>query len=243
MEKCPFPHDSGAPSEKGKYPEDGSPKTAAACPFPGSASQEGWSTGLEQAVEQHARHVAPATGLPEERAVRMARAAIEERAGKSQAPEITAAFVRQLEKKMGYGHPLSEKTGTLQFVWTDEARKRLENVPEFCRELTRWRVEWTASKLNLGNTITPEIMEKKYEMWGKVSKNIETRSEDRLPWTDEARARFERIPEFVRGQVLDAVEGNARSWGLNEIDSSTIDRVIRKWVETGDFHEGMFGFK
>ncbi|HUY60309.1 MAG TPA: PCP reductase family protein, partial [Candidatus Dormibacteraeota bacterium] len=80
-------------------------------------------------------------------------------------------------------------------------------------------------------------------MWGKVSHAIQERQRERLPWTDSARARFARVPDFVQGQVLEAVEGNARSLGADRVDDATVDRVIRKWSETGDFHEGLYGFK
>ena len=52
-----------------------------------------------------------------------------------------------------------------------------------------------------------------------------------------------RIPEFVRGQVIDAVEGNARRLGRTEVDDDVIDDTIGRWVDSGDFHEGMYGFR
>ncbi len=129
------------------------------------------------------------------------------------------------------------------FTWTPEAEARLAEIPEFCRDLTRWRVESTAHKLGLGTTITPAEMDVKYELWGRVSHDIEERDRDALPWTDAARSRFERIPDFVRGQVLEAVEGNARSLGLSEVNDAVVDLVIDHWVQTGDFHEGRYGFR
>jgi hypothetical protein len=84
----------------------------------------------------------------------------------------------------------------------------------------------------------------KYDMWGRVSHAIRDRREDEgLPWTDDALERFDRIPEFVKGQVLEAVEGNARSLGATVVDSDVVDRVIAKWIDTGDFHEGLYGFR
>jgi Proto-chlorophyllide reductase 57 kD subunit len=173
----------------------------------------------------------------------MARAAAEARADRKRVAEITELFVRTLGRKLGHGHPLSDRTGMAEFTWTPEAEERLREVPEFCRELTRWRVEWTAHKLGLGTTITPEVMQVKFDMWGRVSHAIRDRHDDGLPWTDEAHARFERIPEFVRGQVLEAVEGNARRMGATVVDDAVVDRVIAQWVETGDFHEGLYGFR
>lgn len=173
----------------------------------------------------------------------MASAAAEARADRQRVAEITELFVRTLGRKLGHGHPLSDRTGMADFTWTPEAEERLREVPDFCRELTRWRVEWTAHKLGLGTTITPEVMQVKYDMWGRVSHAIRDRQDRGLPWTDDAHARFERIPDFVKGQVLEAVEGNARAMGEAVVDAAVVDRVIARWVGTGDFHEGLYGFR
>jgi hypothetical protein len=173
----------------------------------------------------------------------MAAQAVEQRAAIKDVQAIDERFVRLVSQKLGYGHPLSERTGTLTFTWTPEAEARLQQVPAFCRELTRWRVEWTAHKHNLGTTITPEIMETKYSMWGGVSHAIVQRHEDALPWTDSARNRIAGIPEFVRGQVIEAIEGNAQRMGREEVDDAVIDATIQRWVKSGDFHEGRYGFR
>jgi hypothetical protein len=173
----------------------------------------------------------------------MAQRALEERARSAGVDAIDEQFVQRIGTKLGYGHPLSERTGTLEFTWTPEAEARLEQVPEFCRELTRWRVEWTAHKRGLGYTITPEIMETKYAMWGEVSHRIEERHVDTIPWTDAARDRLARIPEFVRGQVIDAVEGNARRLQRDVVDDDVVDDTISRWSASGDFHEGKYGFR
>lgn len=188
---------------------------------------------------------APASRVDPDRAAQMARRAAEERAADRGVERITDLFVRTLGRKLGYGHPLSERTGEVEFTWTEEAEARLREVPEFCRELTRWRVEWTAQKLGLGTTITPEVMAVKYDMWGRVSHAIRDRraAGDGLPWTESAYARFERIPDFVKGQVLEAVEGNARRLGATIVDDAVVDQVIARWAETGDFHEGKYGFR
>jgi nucleotide-binding universal stress UspA family protein len=157
--------------------------------------------------------------------------------------EVTPEFIAQMGKKLGYGHPASEKTYQLDFVWTAEALAKLEEVPDFCRDLTRWRVEWTAYKKNLGRLITPESMEVKYGLWGEVSDHIRERAEPRMRWTPEAERRLEKVPDFVKGQVIQSVEGNARQMGCTEVTSETLDRVIEKWRTTGDFHEGHYGYK
>jgi hypothetical protein len=224
--RCPVPHDVDA----------------SGCPVP-HHPHVAW-TAEGQAAAAIGRDRAAVSRITPDRAVSMAERVVETRAQRERVEEITDLFVRTLGKKLGYGHPLSERTGTeVVFSWTPEAEARLAEIPEFCRDLTRWRVEWTARKLGLGTTITPAEMEVKYELWGRVSHAIEERDRDALPWTESARGRFERIPDFVRGQVLEAVEGNARSLGLSEINDAVVDLVIDQWIETGDFHEGRYGFK
>ncbi len=166
-----------------------------------------------------------------------------QRAGQKGLNEVTPEFIAQMGKKLGYGHPSSDKTYELDFVWTPEALAKLEEVPDFCRELTRWRVEWTAYKKNLGRLITPEAMEVKYELWGEVSEHIRERKDTRLSWTAEAERRLEKVPDFVKGQVIQAVEGNARQLGFSEVTTEVLDHVIEKWRTTGDFHEGRYGYK
>lgn len=229
--RCPVPH--GAAD--------------AVCPAGGAGgpvlSPVAWTAeALEAARTSRGR--ASGSHLEEDRAETMAASVVEARAQRDGVESITDLFVRTLGRKLGYGHPLSERTDEeTVFTWTAEAEDRLAEVPDFCRELTRWRVEWTARKLGLGTTITPREMEVKFELWGRVSHNIQERDRDALPWTDSARSRFDRIPEFVRGQVLEAVEGNARTLGLTEVNDAVVDLVIAHWSETGDFHEGMYGFK
>jgi hypothetical protein len=255
---CPFPHGETA-APHGAHPEHGADLGPERCPVAGMATTDAahsaaetlpaaaagagrgtrWSADAEALVKERAEiwsHGDPTRGEA------LVRGVAEERAAKRQA-EITELFLRTLGKKLGYGHPLSERGEELRFTWTPEAEARLADVPEFCRELTRWRVEWTAHKLGLGTTITPREMEVKYELWGRVSHAIQEREREGLPWTDSALDRFSRIPEFVRGQVLEAIEGNARAIGATAVDDSVVDLVIERWITTGDFHEGLYGFK
>ena len=226
--RCPVPHDRM------------SGETTDGCPVPHGPR---WTDdGREMATTTAETHAA-ASHLAAERATSMARAAADQRAGDRGVDEINERFIALIGGKLGYGHPLSGRTGTLSFTWTPEAEDRLKEVPEFCRELTRWRVEWTAHKKGLGSVITPEAMETKYELWGEVSHRIEARGGERVPWSATALARLDRVPDFVRGQVIDAVEGGALRLGKPVVDDDVLDDTIRRWTETGDFHEGRFGFR
>ncbi len=175
------------------------------------------------------------------RAREMARHAAESRAART-GEAINAVFLERLGLKLGYGHPLSDRTFQHRFTWTPEAEARLAQVPEFCRELTRWRVEWTAFKRGLGDVITPEVMDVKYESWADVSREIEARGPG-MEWDEAARRRLARVPEAVRGAVVQAVEGRAREMGEAAVTSPVLDRVIEHWIATGDFHAGRYGFR
>jgi hypothetical protein len=103
-------------------------------------------------------------------------------------------------------------------------------------------VEWTAYKKGLGSVITPEVMDVKFEMWAEVSDALQARGPS-MPWEDDASKRLKNMPDFVRGQVIEAIEGNARQLGAEKVTSTVMDRVIEKWIETGDFHEGRYGYR
>ncbi|MDQ6883299.1 MAG: universal stress protein [Candidatus Dormibacteraeota bacterium] len=175
------------------------------------------------------------------RARELAEHAAESRASRT-SEAINAAFLERLGIKIGYGHPLSPKTFDHRFTWTPEAEERLQNLPSYCRELSRWRVEWTAVKKGLGPVITPKEMDIKFEMWGEVSEAIQKKG-PQMPWDGTAEQRLENMPPFVKGQVMEAIEGNARELGETRVTSQVMDVVIQKWIETGDFHEGRYGFK
>ncbi len=227
-DRCPVPHQRAA----GGTPDQ--------CPAPHGSR---WTDDGVRAATSIAEAHATASHLETERAEAMARAVADQRAGDRGVDEINERFIALIGGKLGYGHPLSGRTGTLEFTWTPEAEERLKEVPEFCRELTRWRVEWTAYKKGLGSVITPDAVETKYELWGEVSHRIEARGGQTLTWTASALSRLDRVPEFVRGQVIQAVEGGAGRLGLDVVDDTVLDDTIGRWTATGDFHEGRFGFR
>jgi nucleotide-binding universal stress UspA family protein len=229
---CPVPHNGASSGMNG------------ACPVPhGEIVRPAFTAAAREHIDTLAQRSESSQKASAERAAELVENLAVQRAERKGLNEVTPEFIAQMGKKLGYGHPASEKTYELDFVWTPEALAKLEEVPDFCRELTRWRVEWTAYKKNLGRLITPEAMEVKYGLWGEVSEHIRERNEPRLPWTDEAERRLEKVPAFVKGQVIQSVEGNARQMGFAEVTSAVLDRVIDKWRTTGDFHEGRYGYK
>lgn len=175
------------------------------------------------------------------RARELAQHAAESRAART-SEALNAAFLERLGLKLGYGHPLSPRTLEHHFTWSPEAETRLQQVPEFCRELTRWRVEWSAVKNGAGPVITPADMDVKLTAWGHVSEQIQQTGAG-MEWEESARRRLERVPDFVRGMVMQAVEGTAREQGAAAVSGAVLDGVIQRWIETGDFHEGRFGYR
>jgi hypothetical protein len=124
----------------------------------------------------------------------------------------------------------SEGGGPLD--WTPEARDRLGRVPEgVSRHLTRQRVERLAHMRGL-STVTVDLLDAKYEQWAGGSE----RASADMAWTEEARGRAQRIPEFVRGVVVEAIEAYARSQGHTEVTAATMAEAQRSWGESGDFH-------
>ena len=202
-----------------------------------------WTEGGEVKVDEAKVRMESVGKFVGERAEELVRGVAEERAKSKNMSAISEAFMERLGKQLGYGHPLAGETANYTFEWTPEAEAELQNIPDFCREMTKWRVEWTAVKKDLGRVITPEIMKAKYDMWGEVSEAYMDREGKKLDWAPEAWARVENIPPFVLGQVLESVEGNAEKWGASEVTSEVLDRVIQKWIDTGDFHEAQFGYK
>jgi len=203
-----------------------------------------WDDAAEEKLDSAAGLMESIGKFSTERASELGRNVAEQRATEKQMELIGSAFMAKLGKQLGYGHPLSADTAKHEFVWTPEAEAELDNIPDFCRDMTKWRVEWTAVKKNLGTTITPEIMAVKYDMWGDVSEAYMDREGGyQLEWADETRSRIENIPVFVKGQVIESIEGNAKKWGVEMVDNSVLDRVIQKWIDTGDFHEQSYGYK
>lgn len=120
-----------------------------------------------------------------------------------------------------------------RLTWTSDAHARLEQVPDgVSRELTRQRVERLAEQRGL-STVTVELMESKYHQWAEGS----AKATSEMAWTPDATDRIERIPDFVRGMVVKAVEAYARERGLSEITGDVLGEAKGLWGETGRFHQ------
>jgi hypothetical protein len=99
------------------------------------------------------------------------------------------------------------------------------------RDLTRRRVERLARRRGEA-TVTVDLMEEKYDQWSRGS--AEATSE--LAWSAEALQRIERIPPFVRGMVVQAIEAHARQKGIVEITPESVDEAKDSWGGGAGFH-------
>ena len=123
-------------------------------------------------------------------------------------------------------------TAAHKLPWDDDALERLGRVPEgFMRTLTRGRIEQWARE-HAHRRITIEVVEAKYASWQEGSRNLEME----MPWREDALARIERIPEFIRPMVSREIERHARAMNKTEVDGRVLDRVMQRWGEDHEFH-------
>lgn len=122
--------------------------------------------------------------------------------------------------------------GRERLPWTLEAEAGLSKVPEgVARELTRQRVEQLARELGRSE-VTGEELDEMYRAFAAGS----VRAERALAWSDDALARVQRIPEFVRGMAVKAIEVYVAQRGDEEVSSPLVDEAMAHWGATGRFH-------
>jgi len=155
--------------------------------------------------------------------------------GSGQSPSSPMAQVWDgLRRQRGDSPSAESPDGSVDedLEWTPEAQARLRRVPEgVMRDLTRQRVERLARRRGEA-TVTEALMEEKYEQWSRGS--AEATSD--LAWSAEALQRIERIPSFVRGMVVQAIEAHARQKGIVEITPESVDEAKESWGGGAGFH-------
>ena len=133
------------------------------------------------------------------------------------------------------GRPSPEPTGgsTVEDLdWTPEAAARLGRVPEgIMRDLTRQRVEHLAKRRGEA-IVTVALMEEKYDQWSSGSE----KATSEMSWSAEALERIERIPPFVRGMVVEAIEAHAQRKGAGEITPELVEEAKGSWGGGAGFH-------
>ena len=123
-------------------------------------------------------------------------------------------------------------TKTDSINWSASAKKRMERIPEgFMRDLTQQRVEKFAKK-NSREEITEELVEEKYSEWAAGS----SKKESAMEWEDEANARINKIPGFVKGMGILEVERCAQELGLEKVTHAAVDKASATWEMGSGFH-------
>lgn len=166
-----------------------------------------------------------------ERGLEQARAAME-RAIAGENPPAETRPDAQKPKGCPFGHQAKNSNDDLPLNWSDDAEKRMLNIPEgFMRQMTRQRIETYARK-NGAHDITAALVTRKYADWQAGS----AKQSKTMPWDAAAVERIARIPEFVQGMVIKEVERCAREAKEASVSVLTVDKACKAWIETGDFH-------
>jgi proto-chlorophyllide reductase subunit len=126
---------------------------------------------------------------------------------------------------------LQQQINEPEIAWTDEALKRLERAPGFLRGMVKRLAEKKARELGYSE-ITEEILTQfKGQMMGKMGgqagfeEAAGAMAAGRLPWTAEAKARLETVPEFMRSMIKQIAEEAARERGHMEVNVELFKKV------------------
>ena len=118
-----------------------------------------------------------------------------------------------------------------EIVWTAEALKRMERAPVFLRGMVKRLAEKKARELGYSE-ITEEVLTQfKGQMMGKMGgqagfeEAAGAMAAGRLPWTAEAKARLETVPEFMRAMIKQIAEEAARERGHMEVNVELFKKV------------------
>jgi len=118
-----------------------------------------------------------------------------------------------------------------EIVWTEGALKRMERAPVFLRGMVKRLAEKKARELGY-HEITEDILtEFKQQMMGRMGgeAGMQAAAGDmaagRMPWTTEAKARLESVPEFMRHMIQLIAEDVARERGHMEVNVELFQKV------------------
>ena len=126
---------------------------------------------------------------------------------------------------------IQQHTNDSEIMWTPEAQKRMERAPVFLRGMVKRLAEKKARELGY-REITEELLTQfKGQMMGKMGgeagfeEAAESIASGRLPWTAEAKARLETVPEFMRSMIKQIAEEAARERGHMEVNVELFKKV------------------
>ena len=106
-----------------------------------------------------------------------------------------------------------------EFVWSPDAKEKLDRLPSFVKPIVQSSVEAFARKQGY-QTITLQVMD-----------DSKSDSSNGMTWTPEAEKRLENIPDFIRPMARKEVERLAKERGMATITAQVMDDVKEKFVK------------
>lgn len=124
-----------------------------------------------------------------------------------------------------------DAAGPSEIVWTDGALKRMERAPVFLRGMVKRLAEKKARELGYREITEDILTEFKQQMMGRMGGEAGMQeaagamAAGRIPWTAEAKARLETVPEFMRHMIQQIAEDVARERGHMEVNVELFQKV------------------
>lgn len=124
-----------------------------------------------------------------------------------------------------------DAAGASEIVWTEGALKRMERAPVFLRGMVKRLAEKKARELGYREITEDILTEFKQQMMGRMGgeAGMQAAAGDmaagRMPWTAEAKARLETVPEFMRHMIQQIAEDVARERGHMEVNVELFQKV------------------
>ena len=121
--------------------------------------------------------------------------------------------------------------GASEIMWTEGALKRMERAPVFLRGMVKRLAEKKARELGYREITEDILTEFKQQMMGRMGgeAGMQAAAGDmavgRMPWTTEAKARLESVPEFMRHMIQVIAEDVARERGHMEVNVELFQKV------------------
>jgi len=124
-----------------------------------------------------------------------------------------------------------DAAGASEIVWTDGALKRMERASVFLRGMVKRLAEKKARELGYREITEDILTEFKQQMMGRMGGEAGMQeaagamAAGRMPWTAEAKARLETVPEFMRHMIQQIAEDVARERGHMEVNVELFQKV------------------
>ena len=124
-----------------------------------------------------------------------------------------------------------DAAGASEIEWTEGAIKRMERAPVFLRGMVNRLAEKKARELGYREITEDILTEFKQQMMGRMGGEAGMQeaagamAAGRMPWTAEAKARLETVPEFMRHMIQQIAEDVARERGHMEVNVELFQKV------------------